>query len=103
MENIMGPWNPQGWSTSISEELAIRSLQGGTRPELQDVVQLMNDRQDRISDEGGQSDYNQTVSSWHPLITIGCSIPHFLRAALPPQLGEQVTSASLAKSKSIPK
>eukprot|EP00972_Heterocapsa_arctica_P050109 7368455-Heterocapsa_arctica.AAC.1 len=79
----------QGWSTSVSEALAIRSLQNGTQPDLQAIAQWMSDHQVTDADIKGQSDYKQAMKPWCPLITIGCSIPYFLRKELPSQLGDK--------------
>eukprot|EP00972_Heterocapsa_arctica_P073236 10816851-Heterocapsa_arctica.AAC.1 len=55
------------------------------------------------NDSRGQSNWGQAIDSWCPLLTIGCSAPHFLRKVLPPFLGPGVTGAVLASCKEGPR
>eukprot|EP00972_Heterocapsa_arctica_P025341 3732650-Heterocapsa_arctica.AAC.1 len=81
----------------------MRSLQGGTKPNVKQAAGWMITHGVSEADIRGQSGWVQAINSWCPLLIIGCLVPHFLRKVLPPGLGEGVTGASLASCKEGPR
>eukprot|EP00972_Heterocapsa_arctica_P014262 2099933-Heterocapsa_arctica.AAC.1 len=71
----------------------MRSLQGGSKPDVERAACWMISDDVSDADSCGQSNWVQAIDSWRPLLTIGCSVPHFLRKVLPPCLGPGVTGA----------
>eukprot|EP00972_Heterocapsa_arctica_P110205 16226473-Heterocapsa_arctica.AAC.1 len=65
----------------------MRSLQNGDLPSVGEAASWLINHGISDVDNTGQSNWAQATASWCPLLTIGCSVPHFLRKSLPPQSG----------------
>eukprot|EP00972_Heterocapsa_arctica_P094937 13999516-Heterocapsa_arctica.AAC.1 len=89
MENIMhlGWSDNQEEANSISEAIAKRRLLRGSKQSVASAATWMHDNAISTNDITGQSHWAQAVAAWGPFMTIGCSVPHFLRHALPAQVG----------------
>eukprot|EP00972_Heterocapsa_arctica_P002605 381741-Heterocapsa_arctica.AAC.1 len=83
--------------------MARRSLMNNAKPTLQESAAWMTRHGVTHDDINGQSLWNQALDNWSPKITVGCTVPHFLRTSLVAQHGPGVTSGTLQHETKGPK
>eukprot|EP00972_Heterocapsa_arctica_P115514 16448149-Heterocapsa_arctica.AAC.1 len=60
----------------------MRSLQNGTVLEVKDAASWLTHKGCTEADRSGQSHWSQAQANWCPMITVGCTVPYFLRGVL---------------------
>eukprot|EP00972_Heterocapsa_arctica_P004704 697211-Heterocapsa_arctica.AAC.1 len=65
------PWNSEQHNArNVSEAIAMRSLQGGSKPDVEQTASWMIIHCTTEADSLGHSNWVQAIDSWCPLLTI---------------------------------